>query len=488
VETHSTHEAEECGFNQGGNIMKNLALLIAVVLILPSSVAGEEKPVFELTLICLNTSSYFPDLSQELADEFSNIGIDVTVASMSYDELSERIDESGGKLYKNGGFDGVVWSWIQPEDYDTFIYEMFHSDNSVSRNPHGDNVMSWENPENDTLIDSIRKESDEEKARSLWISWQELFYEEQPLIPIYYFYTEYKGQKVVAYSTLELNLNHPALKKDLVRQALSHAVPRQRICNEFNKEGSKKAYPCAVPIDPEFFGYDADIKPYSYDPDAARELLFKAGFNVRTKKHEKAESLLQEAEEAYAAFEFENAVDLASQAKVLYEDLGDEENIDRVNDLISQYQEAVTDAAEAEELLAEGKQLKDQGEFEISKQRLLEARDKFQSLGMTQKITEVDALLSELDDLIYRTAVLKEADSLFDKGKEAYEGEDFEAALQHFQQAKEKYESINSEKAAECDEWIEKTQTEMEKGICLGTVMILGFIGQGLLVLLKKKK
>jgi beta propeller repeat protein len=54
-----------------------------------------------------------------------------------------------------------------------------------------------------------------------------------------------------------------------------------------------------------------------------------------------------------------------------------------------------------------------------------------------------------------------EADSLLDKGKKEYENNNYLRALEYLEQAKEIYQSIESMKAAECDEWIDKTQTKI---------------------------
>jgi hypothetical protein len=44
----------------------------------------------------------------------------------------------------------------------------------------------------------------------------------------------------------------------------------------------------------------------------------------------------------------------------------------------------------------------------------LKAKEKFQSLGMTQKVSEVETVISEVEELIYKETVMKEADALFE--------------------------------------------------------------------------
>ena len=81
---------------------------------------------------------------------------------------------------------------------------------------------------------------------------------------------------------------------------------------------------------------------------------------------------------------------------------------------------------------------------------------------------------------------VRKADSLFDQGKEEFEKKNYEAALDYFQQAREIYLSVKSEKAAECDQWIQKTQEEMEKGFCLGTLLMALLVAVGSLILQKR--
>jgi hypothetical protein len=65
-----------------------------------------------------------------------------------------------------------------------------------------------------------------------------------------------------------------------------------------------------------------------------------------------------------------------------------------------------------------------------------------------------------------------------EQGEEAFQREEYEAALDLFQQAREKYVSIESDRVKECDEWIQKTEAQIqakaeeEKGFYLGTVFL----------------
>lgn len=83
---------------------------------------------------------------------------------------------------------------------------------------------------------------------------------------------------------------------------------------------------------------------------------------------------------------------------------------------------------------------------------------------------------------------LQKADSLFEQGRRAFEEGNYEEALDFFQRAKEIYESIGSEKTEECDEWIQKAQNKLKKGLCLGTFLMAAVVGMGLIKSLRATK
>ncbi|NDJ60486.1 MAG: peptide ABC transporter substrate-binding protein [Chloroflexi bacterium] len=63
----------------------------------------------------------------------------------------------------------------------------------------------------------------------------------------------------------------------LVRQALAHAIDRQRIIDNFYPEGSSAA---GQFLPPQIFGYTPEVEPFPYDPERARELLAEAGVEL----------------------------------------------------------------------------------------------------------------------------------------------------------------------------------------------------------------
>ncbi|MBE2182513.1 MAG: peptide ABC transporter substrate-binding protein [Anaerolineae bacterium] len=63
----------------------------------------------------------------------------------------------------------------------------------------------------------------------------------------------------------------------LVRQAVAHAIDRQRIVDNFYPPGSLAATQF---MPPSIFGYTEEVTPFPYDPDRARELLAESGVTL----------------------------------------------------------------------------------------------------------------------------------------------------------------------------------------------------------------
>jgi peptide/nickel transport system substrate-binding protein len=63
----------------------------------------------------------------------------------------------------------------------------------------------------------------------------------------------------------------------LVRQAIAHAVDRQRIVDSFYPAGSIAASQFMPPV---IYGFTPEVEPFPYDPDRARELLEESGVEL----------------------------------------------------------------------------------------------------------------------------------------------------------------------------------------------------------------
>ncbi len=79
----------------------------------------------------------------------------------------------------------------------------------------------------------------------------------------------------MAYTYLGFNLQNPQFQDVRVRQAISYAVDRNLIVDKvLHGIGS----PAGSPISPLSWAYNPEVKPYSYDPQRARQLLAEAGW------------------------------------------------------------------------------------------------------------------------------------------------------------------------------------------------------------------
>jgi ABC-type transport system substrate-binding protein len=72
------------------------------------------------------------------------------------------------------------------------------------------------------------------------------------------------------------NLNHPLLGNKYVRQAMSYAIPRDRICNDIL--GSHVAAPANQIYPPGWPWHNADLDPIPYDIEKAKSLMELAGY------------------------------------------------------------------------------------------------------------------------------------------------------------------------------------------------------------------
>jgi hypothetical protein len=76
--------------------------------------------------------------------------------------------------------------------------------------------------------------------------------------------------------------------------------------------------------------------------------------------------------------------------------------------------------------------------------------------------------------------IIQQADSQFEQGKDKFNEGEYETALDLFQEAKSSYQVAGyTEKAAECDEWIQRTQDKLQGESCLGTLFSALLIGFG---------
>lgn len=97
--------------------------------------------------------------------------------------------------------------------------------------------------------------------------------------------TRSKGTRVLKAPTFHtvfasLNNRSPALASKKVRQALNHAIDRQKL---IRYEARGNARPLASLTMPGQFGHNDDLEPYEFDPERARTLLAEEGVELPLK-------------------------------------------------------------------------------------------------------------------------------------------------------------------------------------------------------------
>jgi peptide/nickel transport system substrate-binding protein len=86
-----------------------------------------------------------------------------------------------------------------------------------------------------------------------------------------------RGQRPpgTTFQYIGINLTHPILQHLKVRQALAHAIDRERIIRHLLKDAAVAANGLISPLNE---AYDENIPAWSYDPARAKHLLDEAGF------------------------------------------------------------------------------------------------------------------------------------------------------------------------------------------------------------------
>jgi peptide/nickel transport system substrate-binding protein len=86
---------------------------------------------------------------------------------------------------------------------------------------------------------------------------------------------EVSANQGTTFQYLGINLTHPILKQLKVRQALAHAIDRERIIHHLLKDGAIAANGLISPLNET---YDENLPAWPYDPARAKQLLDEAGF------------------------------------------------------------------------------------------------------------------------------------------------------------------------------------------------------------------
>lgn len=86
---------------------------------------------------------------------------------------------------------------------------------------------------------------------------------------------EVSATQGTTFQYLGINLTHPILKQLKVRQALAHAIDRERIIHHLLKDGAVAANGLISPLNE---AYNENLPAWPYDPARAKQLLDEAGF------------------------------------------------------------------------------------------------------------------------------------------------------------------------------------------------------------------
>ena len=87
--------------------------------------------------------------------------------------------------------------------------------------------------------------------------------------------TQVTAHQGTTFQYLGINLTHPILKHVKVRQALAHAIDRERIIHHLLKDTALAANGLISPLND---AYEDDIPAWNYNPARAKQLLDEAGF------------------------------------------------------------------------------------------------------------------------------------------------------------------------------------------------------------------
>jgi peptide/nickel transport system substrate-binding protein len=112
------------------------------------------------------------DVLERVAASLGRIGVQLVPEPLPRQEFVARA--------RDKNFDAVLSGWwagtrVQPQN-------LLHTRSAVRR---GNNLVSWSTPESDSLLDRASAATSREAALPLWIDWQRLFLDEQPLAILY---------------------------------------------------------------------------------------------------------------------------------------------------------------------------------------------------------------------------------------------------------------------------------------------------------------
>ena len=129
----------------------------------------------ELSIAIMSSPNNF--VSENIALIFKSnakkVGIEITLDTKEINLLRSAIRNRDFEMFTAGA--GVDLDLYDP-------YQSWHTDNAV---PGGGNRIGFGTPESDKLIEEIRTTLDENKRNQLYLKFQEMIYDETPVIFLY---------------------------------------------------------------------------------------------------------------------------------------------------------------------------------------------------------------------------------------------------------------------------------------------------------------
>jgi len=128
---------------------------------------------FAFTLITNNGNEIRRDIATLVQDNLRDIGIEVTIETYEWAVFLRN-------FINKGDFDAMVLGWALGLDFDQ--YQIWHSSQS---NPEQLNVVGYNNPKIDRLLEDIRQEYSRPKIIQMAGEMQQTIYKDQPYLFLY---------------------------------------------------------------------------------------------------------------------------------------------------------------------------------------------------------------------------------------------------------------------------------------------------------------
>lgn len=139
----------------------------------PDGVLQKDGHRFAFTLLTNSGNEIRRDIATLVQDNLRDIGIEVKIEAYEWTVFLRN-------FINKGEFDATVLGWSLGPDYDQF--QIWHSSQA---NPEQLNVVRYDNPKADRLIEELRQEYNRDRIIALAGELQALIYSEQPYLFLY---------------------------------------------------------------------------------------------------------------------------------------------------------------------------------------------------------------------------------------------------------------------------------------------------------------